>query len=66
MSTTSGDDLTGVLRRAQAGDTDAEQQLVALLYQDLRAIAARRMRRERPEHTWQPTLLVNEAFLAFP
>jgi RNA polymerase sigma-70 factor, ECF subfamily len=63
MSTTSGDDLTGLLRRTQAGDTDAEQQLVALLYQDLRAIAARRMRRERPEHTWQPTLLVNEAFM---
>ena len=31
MSTTSGDDLTGVLRRTQAGDTDAEPQLVALL-----------------------------------
>ncbi len=63
MSTTSGDDLTGLLHRTQAGDTDAEQQLVALLYQDLRAIAARQMRRERPEHTWQPTLLVNEAFM---
>jgi hypothetical protein len=55
MSTTSGDDLAGLLRRTQAGVTDAEQQLVALLYQDLRAIAARRMRRERPGHTWQPT-----------
>ena len=63
MSTTSGDDLTGLLHRTQAGDADAEQQLVALLYQDLRALAARRMRRERPEHTWQPTLLVNEAFM---
>jgi hypothetical protein len=48
MSTMSCDDLTGLLRRTQAGDTDAEQQLVALLYQDLRAIAARRMRGERP------------------
>jgi RNA polymerase sigma-70 factor, ECF subfamily len=66
MSTASGDDLSGLLHRIRAGDTEAEQQLVALLYQDLRAIAARRMRRERPEHTWQPTLLVNEAFLAFP
>jgi RNA polymerase sigma factor (TIGR02999 family) len=63
MSTTSGHDLTGLLRRTQAGDSDAEEQLVALLYQDLREIAARRMRRERPEHTWQPTLLVNEAFM---
>src|SRR6516165_10918120 len=63
MATLSGDDLTGLLRRVQAGDADAEQQLVALLYQDLRAIAARRMRRERPDHSWQPTLLVHEAFL---
>jgi RNA polymerase sigma factor (TIGR02999 family) len=63
MSTTPGDDLSGLLRRTRAGDTDAEQQLVALFYQDLRAIAARRMRRERPEHTWQPTMLVNEAFM---
>jgi RNA polymerase sigma factor (TIGR02999 family) len=63
MSTTSGDDLTGLLRRIQAGDADAEQQLVAHLYQDLRAIAAHRMRRERPEHTWQPTVLVHEAFM---
>ena len=55
MSTTSGDDLADLLRRTQAGVTDAEQQLVALLYQDLRAIASRRMRRERPGHTWQPT-----------
>ncbi len=63
MSTSSDDDLSGLLRRIQAGDPDAESQLVALLYQDLRAIAAHRMRRERPEHTWQPTLLVNEAFM---
>jgi RNA polymerase sigma factor (TIGR02999 family) len=63
MSTKSGDDLTDLLHRIQAGDTDAEQQLVAILYQDLRVIAARQMRRERPDHTWQPTLLVNEAFL---
>jgi RNA polymerase sigma factor (TIGR02999 family) len=63
MSTTSDDDLKSLLRRMRAGDADAEQELVALLYLDLRAIAARRMRRERPEHTWQPTLLVHEAFL---
>jgi RNA polymerase sigma factor (TIGR02999 family) len=63
MPMTSGDEVTVLLRRTRAGDPDAERQVVALLYQDLRAIAARRMRRERPEHTWQPTLLVNEAFL---
>jgi len=63
MTMASGDDLKELLGRAQAGDADAENQLVALLYHDLRAIAARRMRRERPDHTWQPTLLVNEAVM---
>jgi RNA polymerase sigma factor (TIGR02999 family) len=63
MTMASGDDLRDLLGRAQAGDADAENQLVALLYQDLRAMAARRMRRERPDHTWQPTALVNEVLL---
>jgi len=63
MSAPSVDNLTDLLRRTQARDADAEQQLVALLYQDFRVIAARRMRKERPDHTWQPTLLVNEAFM---
>ena len=40
MSATACDELTSLLRRTQAGDSDAEQQLVALLYQDLRVIAA--------------------------
>jgi RNA polymerase sigma factor (TIGR02999 family) len=63
MPTSLNDDLIGLLRRTRAGDADAEPQLLELLYQDFRAIASRRMRRERPEHTWQPTLLVHEAFL---
>ncbi len=63
MSMESGGEVTELLRRFRAGDLDAESQLVSLLYQDLRAIAARRMRRERPDHTWQPTALVNEALL---
>jgi RNA polymerase sigma factor (TIGR02999 family) len=63
MSKESGVEVTELLHRFQAGDRDAEDQLVALLYQDLRAIAARRIRRERPDHTWQPTALVNEALL---
>src|SRR5262245_55715295 len=59
----SGAELTDLLHRIRAGARDAEDQLVAFLYQDLRAIAVRRMRRERPDHTWQPTALVNEALL---
>ena len=52
-----------LLGRMREGDGDAEGLLVALLYKDLRVLAARRMRRERPDHTWQPTVLVNEALL---
>ena len=57
------DDAVSLLRRMREGDGDAEGLLVALLYKDLRALAARRMRREQPDHTWQPTVLVNEALL---
>src|SRR5262245_46050846 len=63
MKALTGEGLADLLGRIKAGDGAAEQQLVALLYRDLRAIAARRMRRERPDHTWQPTVLVNEALL---
>ena len=56
-------DAARLLGRMRAGDGDAEGLLIALLYKDLRALAARRMRRERPDHTWQPTELVNEALL---
>jgi RNA polymerase sigma factor (TIGR02999 family) len=56
-------DVTEMLRRVQAGDRAAENELVARLYRDLRTVAARRMRREPPDHTWQPTVLVDEALL---
>jgi RNA polymerase sigma-70 factor, ECF subfamily len=57
------DGLESLLGRIRAGDGDAEELLIALLYKDLRQLAARRMRRERPDHTWQPTALVHEALL---
>ena len=63
MTAASEDDLAALLDRVKAGDAAAEAERVALLYQDLRAIAAHRMRRERPDHTWQPTALVHEALL---
>ncbi len=56
-------DAARLLDRMRAGEGEAEGLLIALLYKDLRALAARRMRRERPDHTWQPTELVNEALL---
>jgi RNA polymerase sigma factor (TIGR02999 family) len=45
------------------GDTAAANQLVELLYPELRRLAAAKMKGERTAHTWQPTLLVNELYL---
>ncbi|MBV9084657.1 MAG: sigma-70 family RNA polymerase sigma factor, partial [Acidobacteriaceae bacterium] len=45
------------------GDKAATDRLVELLYPELRKLAAARMKGERAEHTWQPTLLVNELYL---
>ena len=42
----------------------AANRLVELLYPELRKLAATKMRGERTEHTWQPTLPVNELYLA--
>jgi len=42
---------------------EASEALVTLLYQELRRIAAGCLRRERPNHTLQPTALINEAWL---
>jgi len=59
---TSGD-LTAQLRQwGTATDADRER-LLAALHGELRRIAAAYMRRERPDHTLQPTALVNEAYL---
>jgi RNA polymerase sigma factor (TIGR02999 family) len=54
--------ITELLRRWQTGDADAESRLFETLMPELRAIAARCFRKERPGHTLQPTALVNEAF----
>ena len=58
-----GHDVTALLRAWTAGDTDARDRLMAVLYQDLRHRAAAQLRRERPGHTLQPTALVHEAYL---
>jgi RNA polymerase sigma-70 factor (ECF subfamily) len=56
-------EVTDLLRRFQAGDAAAAARLVATVYAELRRVAARALRNERPGHTLQPTALVNEAFL---
>lgn len=56
-------EVTRLLRRAHAGDASASADLLPLVYQQLRALAARKMAAERPGHTLQATALVHEAYL---
>ncbi|PWU02744.1 MAG: RNA polymerase subunit sigma-70 [Terriglobia bacterium] len=56
-------EITQLLRHIQDGDRTAEAKLVPILYQELHRLAASYMRRERSDHTLQPTALVNEAYL---
>lgn len=56
-------DITVLLRAWQQGDEAAHDELGRVVYEQLRAIARRRLAGERNEHTLQPTALVNEAYL---
>jgi RNA polymerase sigma factor (TIGR02999 family) len=56
-------DVTELLALVSQGDREAQARLIEQVYPDLRAIAQRHMRAERPEHTLQTTALVNEAYL---
>jgi RNA polymerase sigma factor (TIGR02999 family) len=56
-------DVTRLLQRWREGDEDALDELVPLIYDELRRIARSFMRRQRAGHTLQPTALINEAFL---
>ena len=56
-------EITGLLRRWSQGDRAALDQLMPILYQELRKLAAGYLRRERVDHTLQPTALINEAYL---
>ena len=59
------DDLTTLLRRWRTGTPADEERLFVAVHGELRRIAAAYMRRERPDHTFQPTALINEAYLRF-
>jgi RNA polymerase sigma factor (TIGR02999 family) len=54
--------VTGLLQQWQQGDQGALDRLMPLVYDELRRIAARLMRSERPGHTLQATALVHEAY----
>jgi RNA polymerase sigma factor (TIGR02999 family) len=55
--------VTRLLQRVREGDRGALDELMPLVYGELRRIARSFMRRQRPGHTLQPTALVNEAFI---
>jgi len=59
----SGDDVTLLLEKWRAGSPEAEEQLMAVVYSELKKLAAGYLRRERAGHTLEPTAVVNEAFL---
>jgi len=56
-------DVTRILERAQAGDSQAADELLPLVYTELRKLAAAKMANEAAGHTLQPTALVHEAWL---
>ena len=63
MRKSSSDDITGLLMAWGGGDKAALDRLMPLVYEELRRLARRQMRRERQGDTLQTTALVNEAYL---
>jgi RNA polymerase sigma factor (TIGR02999 family) len=58
-----GGDVTQLLKAMKSGDPSAAEQLLPMVYSELHRLAASYMRRERQDHTLQPTALINEAYL---
>jgi RNA polymerase sigma factor (TIGR02999 family) len=56
-------EVTRLLRAGREGNNDALEQVLALIYDDLRVIARRQLRREYQARTLEPTALVHEAYL---
>src|ERR1035441_6236998 len=55
--------ITRLLRACRSGDSNAMDELMPLVYDQLRTLAMRYMRQERTGHTLGPTALVHEAYL---
>lgn len=55
--------VTEILRSWREGDPAAADRLLAIVYEELRSLAAAYMRAERPDHTLQATALVHEAYM---
>ncbi|UCD74772.1 MAG: sigma-70 family RNA polymerase sigma factor [Phycisphaerales bacterium] len=56
-------DTTRLLLDLRKGDGSARDELLTLVYDELRDLAARHMAKERPDHTLQPTALAHEAYM---
>lgn len=61
--TPSMNDVTRILSAIEQGDLGAAEQLLPLVYAELRRLASRKMAHEAPGQTLQPTALVHEAYL---
>ncbi len=55
--------VASVVIRFKAGDREAADKLFSILYPELRRLAALKMNAEESQHSWQPSLLVNELYL---
>jgi RNA polymerase sigma-70 factor, ECF subfamily len=56
-------EVTQLLKAMKSGDQSAMERLLPMVYSELHRLAAAYMRRERQDHTLQPTALINEAYL---
>jgi len=58
-------DVTHLLHAIERGDPKAAEELLPLVYDELRRVAAAKMARENPGHTLQPTALVHGMYCFF-
>ena len=63
MSHTSSHELTQMLIQLSEGKSQVVDDILPLIYDELRSLASNYLRRERSDHTLQPTALVHEAYL---
>ena len=56
-------DVTRILGKIESGDPSAAEQLLPLVYEELRKLAAAKMAQEKPGQTLQATALVHEAYI---
>ena len=56
-------DVTQILSRIESGDTAAAEELLPLVYEELRRLAAHKLSQESPGNTLQSTALVHEAYV---